>query len=210
MDGQQRRASGGRKRRRSKSKAEPKTKVEPVLIVARRPDSPRLTKGMGRAVAASAQPKRVRSGVIPEAAAALEMAPVSPAEADRAVDKPRRVARIAAAQGVDLDDQARLRERLLNRLLQSEGRSAISLAVDELLRHEFAVPEEQDAQLQLLEHVNETYARQAICVMERLLRAEPPFKRPILEQRLRRLEEEADEAETRLQAAALRKRLRAA
>jgi hypothetical protein len=130
--------------------------------------------------------------------------------AERAVEKPRRVARIAAAQGVDLDDQALLRERLLNRLLHCEGRSAISQAVDTLLRHEFTVPEEQDAQLQLLEHVNEAHARQAIAVMSRLLTSESPIKRPILEQRLRRLEEEADEADTRQQAAALRKRVRAA
>jgi hypothetical protein len=44
--------------------------------------------------------------------------------------------------------------------------------------------------------------------MVRLLSREPPIKRPVLDQRLRRLEEHADEAPTRQLAADLRRTLR--
>jgi hypothetical protein len=124
------------------------------------------------------------------------------------VTKPRRVARIALNQTGALDEREVRRLRLLDRLVACEGRSAISRIADELRTHGFAVPEEQEIQLQLLEHVDERCARDAMQVMSRLLSGEAPIKRPILEQRLRRLEEEADEAETREQAAALRRQIR--
>jgi len=47
-------------------------------------------------------------------------------------------------------------------------------------------------------------------VMSRLLTAQAPIKRPILDQRLRRLESEADDQETREKAARLRRSLRVA
>jgi hypothetical protein len=73
----------------------------------------------------------------------------------------------------------------------------------------FVLPEEQEVYLQLLEHFNEERAREALDVMNRLLSAESPIKRPILDQRLRRLEEYADEDTTRNMAAALRRTIRA-
>ena len=63
-------------------------------------------------------------------------------------------------------------------------------------------------QLQLLEHFNEAHAREAVEVLSRLLEKEPPIKRPVLNQRLRRLEEYADEAGTREAAAQLRRTIR--
>ncbi len=203
MEGQQRRAGGGRRRRRNKSKSEPKSKATPVLIAARRPDSPRLMKVTGRNIAASAQPKKAKNGV---ASDDKELKREKPAQ----VDKPRRVARIVQAQAETPDEQELRRQRLLDRLVASEGRSAISRIVDELLTNEFDLPKEQEVQLQLLEHVDEARAREAIEVMTQLLSSEQPIKRPILDQRLRRLEEEADDAETRTKAAALRRRVRAA
>jgi hypothetical protein len=68
---------------------------------------------------------------------------------------------------------------------------------------------EQVVQLQLLEHFDEELALQAIVELSRLLKSEPPLKRPVLEQRLRRLEEYAEDGQTRDAAAELRRALRA-
>lgn len=203
MEGQQRRAGGNRRRRRNKPKAEAKSKAAPVLIAARRPDSPRLMKVTGRNIAASAQPKKVK-------ATATDVEKEQPKTKAAGADRPRRVARIAQAQTESLDEQEMQRQRLLDRLVASEGRSAISRIADELQTQEFEIPLEQEMQLQLLEHVDESRARQAIDVLSQLLDSEDPIKRPILDQRLRRLEEEADEEETRTKAAELRKLVRVA
>ena len=125
-------------------------------------------------------------------------------------DKIRRTARIVQLSASAPDDDELRRQRLLDRLRCSEGRSAISRIADELIQSQLEVPEEQEVQLQLLEHVDERRARAAIEVMARLLQSQSPIKRPILDQRLRRLELEADEQETRDKAAALRRSIRVA
>ena len=102
----------------------------------------------------------------------------------------------------------RERQKLLKRLMDSDGRGAISRATDEFLRHGFALPDEQAVHLQLLEHFDETRAQESLTAMKRLLAAEPPIKKPVLDQRLRRLEEHADEVVTRDLAADLRRTLR--
>ena len=201
----QRQRSGGGKRRKKRARPEPKAKVEPVLIVARRPDSPLLMKVSNRNIAASARPKKAKDGAEPASAEAED----SPRDAS-AADRDRRVARIIKAPTTVPDDDQLRRERLLERLVMSEGRSAISRVADELLQDERVLPETQEVQLQLLEHVDERRAREAMEVMSRLLTAQAPIKRPILDQRLRRLESEADEQETREKAARLRRSLRVA
>ena len=67
----------------------------------------------------------------------------------------------------------------------------------------------QEVQLQLLEHFDEELALQAINALAQLLEVEPPLKRPVLEQRLRRIEEYAEDVQTSEAAAALRRALRA-
>jgi len=84
----------------------------------------------------------------------------------------------------------------------------ISRAADDCRRAGVEFPHEQAVQLQLLEHVDESLARGAIAALGQILVAEPPAKRPILEQRLRRLEDAADEEGTRRAAAELRRALR--
>jgi hypothetical protein len=121
----------------------------------------------------------------------------------------RRSARIVAATSPTADTARIQRERLLGRFLACEGRGSVSRAADECRRAGVEFPHEQAVQLQLLEHVDESLARDAIAALTRLLTAEPPLKRPILEQRLRRLEDTADEAATRDAAAELRRSLRA-
>lgn len=204
---QHQRSGGSRNRRKkAKSKAEPKPKQEPVLIVARRPDSPLLMKVSNRNIAASARPKKARQPGDPrdngEDVEELKSEPV-------AAEPPRRLARIAQAPVAVLDDDVLRRERLLERLVQSEGRIAITRVANELLNGSEPLPETQEIQLQLLEHFDERRARDAMDVLARLFTSHPPIKRPILEQRLRRLETEADESETREKAATLRRSIRA-
>ena len=59
MEGQGERTSSRRRQRRKAKNARSKIAVEPVLIAARRPDSPLLRNGF-HAVIASAEPKRTR------------------------------------------------------------------------------------------------------------------------------------------------------
>ena len=201
--GQRQRAGGGGRRRRRKKKPEAKAKVEPVMIVARRPDSPRILKVSNRSIAASAQPKNGRGGSGARDENKNRRLVESP-------DKPRREARIIQAKQSELTDDELRSQRLLERLLASEGRTAISQAVAVMDESGIRVPEEQEPQLQLLEHVDERRACEAMGVIARLLQFEPPIKRPILDQRLRRLEDEAEESQTREAAAALRRTIRVA
>jgi hypothetical protein len=72
----------------------------------------------------------------------------------------------------------------------------------------FTLPKRQDVQIQLLEHENEHRARDAVFAMAELLQREAPIKRPVLDQRLRRLEEWAEDPITRDAAGALRRSMR--
>jgi hypothetical protein len=102
----------------------------------------------------------------------------------------------------------RQRQRLIDRLLASEGRVAISRAADEYRAASFEFPVEQEVQLKLLEHLDETCARSAIEALKALLERERPIKKPVFEQRLRRLEEYGEDAATRDAAASLRRTIR--
>jgi hypothetical protein len=235
--------TNNRRRQRRKAKASRnKVTVEPVLIAARRPDSPLIRTGV-RNVVASAAPKRSSSvsylsaageaahtealgengvlangggdigtganGTAANSAAANGGSPVnagSPANAS-GVGKRRevRIVQIGGNQSLDTDERKR---RLLDRLVRAEGPSAISRVADDLRDSNFAIPKEQEVQLQLLEHENEERAREAVFIIAELLQKQPPIKRPILDQRLRRLEEYAEDPITRDAAAALRKSIR--
>lgn len=98
------------------------------------------------------------------------------------------------------------RDKLLERLLAAAGRTAVSRAVDDLRRAGFEIPDEQETQLQVLEHADEERVREALLVLGRLLESESPARRTVLESRLRRIEECADEASTRELAAAVRRK----
>jgi hypothetical protein len=97
---------------------------------------------------------------------------------------------------------------LLDRLVRSQGRGAISRAADDLWESKFIAPKRQEVQIQLLEHENEHRARDAVFIMAELLQREAPIKRPVLEQRLRRLETAAEDPITRDAAGALRRSMR--
>jgi hypothetical protein len=100
------------------------------------------------------------------------------------------------------------RERLQRALLDAQGRPAITAAANALLGAGHPVPQSQEAFLQLLEHQDEARVCAAIAALEHILATEPVKRRPVLEQRLKRLEETADEAVTRAAATTLRRNLR--
>ena len=201
MDAQRQKSGGGRRRRR-KARNEPRKNVEPVLIAARRPNSPVLSDNGRKLAAASAAPANASGaqGAQNGTAGKNKRRPAQPQ---------KRSARIIQVAQGEHDEREKRRIRLLDRLLTSEGRGAISRAAEAYLEEDFEFPHEQDVQLQLLEHFNEARAREAIEILSALLERESPIKLPVLTQRLRRLEEYADEPQTRDSAAALRRSLRA-
>jgi hypothetical protein len=197
---EQRQRSGRARRRRRKARPKARSVAEPILIAARRPNSPLLQSGKQHPkLAASAVPTRSNG----ERKAEL---PLSRPATD---PPPKRSARIIQLARADSDELEKQRRRLLDRLMTSEGRGAISRAAEEYQQAGFEFPTDQEVQLQLLEHFDEEQARKAILALSDLLDTEPPIKKPIFEQRLRRLEECADEATTRSAAAALRRVIRA-
>jgi hypothetical protein len=125
------------------------------------------------------------------------------------LDAQRRVARIVQVNATGPDDREKQRLRLIERLLMSEGRVAISRAANDLRLAGFEFPLNQDVQLQLLEHNDEALARQAIIQLQVLLQSERPIKLPVFSQRLRRLEEVGEDPSTRNAAADLRRLIRA-
>lgn len=214
MDGARQRPAGGRRRRKSRGKKSGGQTSDPVLIVARRPDSPRV-RTPSKNIAASAKPRKNRRSDTPTAYAPSVDAPSDEAatvQSEAAVlERPRRAARIIAAPTAGhVDDAELVRARLMQRFLEADGRGAITRAANALAEQQIAIPEEQEHQVQLLEHTNEERVRDAMEAISRLLQRQPPRKRPILERRLRRLEQEADDPETRECAAALRRAMRVA
>jgi hypothetical protein len=267
MEGQRERTSSRRRQRRKSKAARGKVTVEPVLIAARRPDSPRLENGF-RNAAASAQPKAfitaspvaasesehgsrnggdtaafgnglVANGVNGSSSYGLtgaglgsdfhgnELRGADDDEDDLDGQTPEaRAVASGASEGtlpsvgvrrravriVKLADNVltpgNREQQLLDRLMRSQGRGAISRAADDLWEGKFVAPKRQEIQIQLLEHENETRARDAVFAMAELLQREAPIKRPVLDQRLRRLETSAEDPITRDAAGALRRSMR--
>jgi hypothetical protein len=181
------------------------------MIAARRPNSPLISGSGRRSVAASAAPGHGNGNGngngTPQVALAEPLVVEAPKRAEAGCGQ-RRAARIVPLGRGETDERERNRLRLLDRLMHSETRGAISRAANEYLEAGFEFPQEQAVQLQLLEHFDESRARDAVEALARLLQEEAPTKVPILTQRLRRLEEYADEAQSREAAAELRRSLR--
>ena len=122
-------------------------------------------------------------------------------------DGPRGNGRIVLAPPPQSDPRTIERQKLLGRLLVAEGRPKISKAADDFLKAGFSLPEEQDVYLQLLEHADEEHVRTAIDMLGTILAGELPKRRAVLESRLRRIEQFAEEAATREAAERLRRRV---
>lgn len=143
-----------------------------------------------------------------------DAAPVAAADADatpapeaaRARRRSVEEARIATAPA-EVDPKAAERQRLLSRLLCAEGRPRITKATNDFLHAGFTLPDDQDVHLQLLEHSDEARVCAAIDALCALVAVEPPKRKAILESRLKRIEEYADDAATRSAAARLRRQV---
>ena len=120
----------------------------------------------------------------------------------------RRAVRIVKVTDNALTPGSNREQQLLDRLMRSQGRGAISRAADDLWESKFVAPKRQEVQIQLLEHENEHRARDAVFAIAELLQREAPIKRPVLDQRLRRLETSAEDPITRDAAGALRRSMR--
>ncbi|HYQ03991.1 MAG TPA: hypothetical protein VER96_35200 [Polyangiaceae bacterium] len=158
----------------------------PEVVLARRP--------------VSANPTPVRTEAAPAVTTATPNAEASPVATKRA-------ARIVGAPAA-VDEAELERRHLLSRLLESEGPAAVTRAANAYRKGGFQFPEEQLVQLKLLEHSDEAEVCSALAVLTSLLDQQPPIKLPVFEQRLKRLEDGAEEAETRVRAAELRRVLR--
>lgn len=119
---------------------------------------------------------------------------------EAATGKPQR---IVLAPPPQADPRAQDRQRLLGKLLSAEGRPAITKAANELFKQGFTLPQEQDVYLQLLEHTSEDRVCEAIAALATILLSEVPKRRAVLESRLRRIEEFAEDPSTRAAAADL-------
>ena len=175
--------SGGRERARPARR--PQAPL-PEVIVARRPAS----------VPAAAAHDAVFS--VPDARPAISQEPPAPA---------KRAARIVTG-ALAVDDAELERRHLLARLRDCVGPAAVTRAAKASLNGGFSFPEEQPVQLKLLEHSDEAEVCRALEVLTALLDQQAPIQLPIFEQRLKRLEEGAENLETRERAAELRRVLR--
>ncbi|MDC0739773.1 hypothetical protein [Polyangium mundeleinium] len=115
--------------------------------------------------------------------------------------------RIVLAPPPQSDPRATERQRLLSKLLAVEGRPHITKAANEFLGAGFTFPDDQDVHLKLLEHSDESRVREALSSLSSLLVGELPKRRAVLESRLRRIEEFAEDESTRDAAAQLRRQV---
>jgi len=99
------------------------------------------------------------------------------------------------------------RQLLLSRIANAQGSRAISDAIEAFFAAGFTLPDDQEVHLQMLEHRDETRVREAISQLDRLLVGQLPKRKPVLVQRLKRLEENADELATQSAARLLRHRV---
>ena len=90
-------------------------------------------------------------------------------------------------------------------MLGAEGRPQITKAANEFLAAGFPFPDDQDVHLKLLEHSDEAFVRDALGAL--MLTCDSPKRRAVLESRLRRIEEFAEEQPTREAAAQLRRKV---
>jgi hypothetical protein len=183
-----------RRSKRTDSKSDQPERRRP----GRRPLAPLPEVVLARRPASTTPPAPVESVAPAAAPAAIDTAQVAPA---------RRAARIVAGP-VAVDDTELERRHLLSRLLESEGPGAVTRAANAYKKGGFQFPEEQPVQLALLEHSDEAEVCSALDVLTALLDEQAPIKLPVFEQRLKRLEDGAENAETRRRAAELRRVLR--
>ncbi|MFO0763064.1 MAG: hypothetical protein U0359_41895 [Byssovorax sp.] len=133
--------------------------------------------------------------------------PASEAESKRGAPSSsgKSVGKIVLPPPPQSDSRTMERQKLLGKLLGAEGRPAVSKAADEFIKAGFTFPDDQDVHLKRLEHGDEAEVRSAIEALTALLAGELPKRRAVLESRLKRLEQFAEEPATRQAAERLRR-----
>lgn len=106
-----------------------------------------------------------------------------------------------------VDTGATKRQDMLRKITVAQSSKAISDAVDAFLAAGHTLPDDQEVFLQVLEHRDEERVREALAALDRMLMGQLPKRKPVLVQRLKRLEEHAEEADTRTAAAQLRRKV---
>lgn len=99
------------------------------------------------------------------------------------------------------------RQDMLRKINAAQGSKPISDTIDAFLQAGYVLPDDQEIFLQMLEHRDETRVREAIQKLEQLLMGQLPRRKPVLVQRLKRLEEHAEDDDTRSAAAQLRRKV---
>ena len=99
------------------------------------------------------------------------------------------------------------RQDQLRKILAAQSTKSISDSIDGFLNAGHTLPDDQEVFLQMLEHRNEDRVRDAIGKLEYLLMGQVPKRKPVLVQRLKRIEEHAEESATRDAAVALRRKV---
>jgi len=175
--------------------------------------SPRRNAGSGSGSPAStpnAEDRRAQSQhrAALEALFAPKREPELEAEAKgnvRAAAAQKAAGRIVLPPAPNADPRTGERQKLLSKLLTAEGRPNVSKAADDFLKAGFTLPDDQDVHLKLLEHADEERVCAAIACLASVLAGELPKRRAVLESRLRRIEEFAEDASTREAARLLRR-----
>jgi hypothetical protein len=99
------------------------------------------------------------------------------------------------------------RSKRLAKLLAAEGRTLVTKAADDFVRAGFELPDEQEVMLKLLDHGDDERVKGALEALDRLLREEAPQRKTVLDARLRRLEDDAEDASVRDLAGSIRRSL---
>jgi hypothetical protein len=120
-----------------------------------------------------------------------------------APEKAKKVVAVVARE----DPRGPEREKRLGKLLAAEGRLSVTKAAEDFVNAGFELPEQQEVALKLLDHDREARVVAALECLARLLDAEPPQRRAVLDARLRRLESDADDVDVRSLAESVRRRL---
>jgi hypothetical protein len=120
---------------------------------------------------------------------------------------PERAAKIVTVPVRD-DPRREEHDKRLAKLMAAEGRAAVTKTCEAYLRAGFALPEEQDVMLKVLDHDDDERVLHALTSLSKLLDAEAPHRRAVLETRLRRLESDSDDAGVRELAQVVRAKLR--
>ena len=118
-----------------------------------------------------------------------------------------RVAKVVGASSTADDATSNRRQDQLRKIVNAQGTRLISDAIDAFLGAGHTLPDDQEVFLQMLEHRDEERVRDAIEKLDRLLMGQLPKRKPVLVQRLKRIEEHAEEPATRDAASVLRRKV---